>query len=93
MGALSARFNGGNTVAGVVAASATDLAAQYLIKQLPKDRYSEAINPRMGEIDPNRLPESVKSSIRDLSSAIASVFGGITGVSLPNAQIAGVVLG
>lgn len=54
MGVFSASFNGGNAVAGVVAASATDLAAQYLIKQLPKDRYSEAVDPRTGEIDPNR---------------------------------------
>nr|WP_275415169.1 VENN motif pre-toxin domain-containing protein [Snodgrassella communis] len=42
-------------------------------------------------MDPNRLPESVKASIRDLSSAVATVSGGLTGGSLVNAQIAGVV--
>jgi hypothetical protein len=62
-----------------------------LIKQLPKDQYPEAIDPKTGEIDPNRLPESVKANIRDLSSAVATVSGGLTGGSLVNAQIAGVV--
>nr|WP_275415112.1 VENN motif pre-toxin domain-containing protein [Snodgrassella communis] len=41
-------------------------------------------------MDPNRLPESVKANIRDLSSAVATVSGGLTGGSLVNAQIAGV---
>ncbi|WP_309619084.1 VENN motif pre-toxin domain-containing protein [Snodgrassella communis] len=91
LGAISASINGGNTAAGAVGASAAELAAQYLIKQLPKDQYPEAIDPRTGEIDPNRLPESVKASIRDLSSAVATVSGGLTGGSLVNAQIAGVV--
>ncbi|MCO6509126.1 MAG: VENN motif pre-toxin domain-containing protein [Snodgrassella sp.] len=90
LGAISASVNGGNAAAGAVGASAAELAAQYLIKQLPKDQYPEAIDPRTGEIDPNRLPESVKASIRDLSSAVATVSGGITGGSLVNAQIAGV---
>uniref|UniRef100_UPI001EF68543 colicin D domain-containing protein n=1 Tax=Snodgrassella communis TaxID=2946699 RepID=UPI001EF68543 len=85
-----ASVNGGNAAAGAVGASAAELAAQYLIKQLPKDQYPEAIDPKTGEIDPNRLPESVKASIRDLSSAVATVSGGITGGSLVNAQIAGV---
>ncbi|MCO6509121.1 MAG: VENN motif pre-toxin domain-containing protein, partial [Snodgrassella sp.] len=91
LGAISASVNGGNAAAGAVGASAAELAAQYLIKQLPKDQYPEAIDPRTGEIDPNRLPESVKASIRDLSSAVATVSGGLTGGSLVNAQIAGVV--
>ncbi|WP_275415315.1 VENN motif pre-toxin domain-containing protein, partial [Snodgrassella gandavensis] len=91
LGAISASINGGNAAAGAVGASAAELAAQYLIKQLPKDQYPEAIDPRTGEIDPNRLPESVKASIRDLSSAVATVSGGLTGGSLVNAQIAGVV--
>ncbi|WP_239327087.1 VENN motif pre-toxin domain-containing protein, partial [Snodgrassella gandavensis] len=90
LGAISASVNGGNVAAGAVGASAAELAAQYLIKQLPKDQYPEAIDPRTGEIDPNRLPESVKASIRDLSSAVATVSGGLTGGSLINAQIAGV---
>ncbi|PIT08543.1 hypothetical protein BGI31_05445 [Snodgrassella communis] len=90
LGAISASVNGGNAAAGAVGASAAELAAQYLIKQLPKDQYPEAIDPRTGEIDPNRLPESVKASIRDLSSAVATVSGGIAGGSLVNAQIAGV---
>ncbi|WP_239352926.1 VENN motif pre-toxin domain-containing protein, partial [Snodgrassella communis] len=91
LGAISASVNGGNAAAGAVGASAAELAAQYLIKQLPKDQYPEAIDPRTGEIDPNRLPESVKANIRDLSSAVATVSGGLTGGSLVNAQIAGVV--
>ncbi|WP_180296014.1 DNA/RNA non-specific endonuclease [Snodgrassella communis] len=91
LGAISASVNGGNAAAGAVGTSAAELAAQYLIKQLPKDQYPEAIDPRTGEIDPNRLPESVKASIRDLSSAVATVSGGLTGGSLVNAQIAGVV--
>ncbi|NUE67588.1 VENN motif pre-toxin domain-containing protein, partial [Snodgrassella sp. ESL0253] len=91
LGAISASINGGNAAAGAVGASAAELAAQYLIKQLPKDQYPEAIDPRTGEIDPNRLPESVKASIRDLSSAVATVSGGLTGGSLVNAQITGVV--
>ncbi|MCX8745343.1 hypothetical protein J3U68_07970 [Snodgrassella sp. B3882] len=57
-------------------AQQAQLAADYLISQLPKDKYPEAINPLTGEIDPNRLPEEVKSTIRDLSSAVASVAGG-----------------
>nr|WP_306807524.1 VENN motif pre-toxin domain-containing protein [Snodgrassella alvi] len=88
---MSASVNGGNAAAGAVGASAAELAAQYLIKQLPKDQYPEAIDPRTGEIDPNRLPENVKASIRDLSSAVATVSGGLTGGSLIDAQIAGVV--
>ncbi|WP_180296634.1 VENN motif pre-toxin domain-containing protein, partial [Snodgrassella alvi] len=91
VGAISASVNGGNAAAGAVGASAAELAAQYLIKQLPKDQYPEAIDPRTGEIDPNRLPENVKASIRDLSSAVATVSGGLTGGSLIDAQIAGVV--
>uniref|UniRef100_UPI001EF5C099 VENN motif pre-toxin domain-containing protein n=2 Tax=Snodgrassella TaxID=1193515 RepID=UPI001EF5C099 len=91
LGAISASVNGGNAAAGAVGASAAELAAQYLIKQLPKDQYPEAIDPKTGEIDPNRLPESVKANIRDLSSAVATVSGGLTGGSLVNAQIAGVV--
>ncbi|WP_100153560.1 cytidine deaminase-like fold-containing protein [Snodgrassella alvi] len=51
---------------------------------MPKDQSPEAI-------DPNRLPENVKASIRDLSSAVATVSGGLTGGSLIDAQIAGVV--
>jgi hypothetical protein len=91
VGAISASVNGGNAAAGAVGASAAELAAQYLIKQLPKDQYPEAIDPITGEIDPNRLPENVKASIRDLSSAVATVSGGLTGGSLIDAQIAGVI--
>ncbi|WP_180297468.1 VENN motif pre-toxin domain-containing protein, partial [Snodgrassella alvi] len=55
----------------------------------PKEQYPEAIDPATGEIDPNRLPENVKGSIRDLSSAIGTVAGGLSGGTLSNAQIAG----
>ncbi|PIT37044.1 hypothetical protein BHC43_08845 [Snodgrassella alvi] len=65
------------------------MAAQYLINHLPKEQYPEAIDPTTGELDPNRLPENVKGSIRDLSSAIGTVAGGLSGGSLSNAQIAG----
>ena len=37
------------------------------------------------------MPENVKGSIRDLSSAIGTVAGGLSGGSLSNAQIAGVL--
>lgn len=90
MGAVTASVNGGNAAAGAAGATGAELAADYLISQLPKDKYPEAINPLTGEIDPNRLPEEVKSTIRDLSSAVASVAGGITGGNISNAQIAGV---
>ena len=90
LGAVTASINGGNAISGAAGATAAELAAQYLISQLPKDKYPEAINPLTGEIDPNRLPEDVKSTIRDLSSAVASVAGGVTGGSISNAQIAGV---
>ncbi len=90
LGAVTASVNGGNAAAGAAGATGAELAADYLISQLPKDKYPEAINPSTGEIDPNRLPEEVKSTIRDLSSAVASVAGGITGGNISNAQIAGV---
>ena len=90
LGAVTASVNGGNAAAGAAGATGAELAADYLISQLPKDKYPEAINPLTGEIDPNRLPEEVKSTIRDLSSAVASVAGGITGGNISNAQIAGV---
>lgn len=50
-----------------------------------------AINPETGQFDPNLLPENVKSSIRDLTSAIGAVVGGTVGDSAFNAQLAGVV--
>ena len=82
--------NGGNAAAGAAGATGAELAADYLISQLPTDKYPEAINPLTGEIDPNKLPEEVKSTMRDLSSAVTSVAGGITGGNISNAQIAGV---
>lgn len=89
LGAVTASVNGGSAAAGAAGASSAELAAQYLINHLPKDQYPEAIDPATGEIDPNRLPENVKGSIRDLSSAIGTVAGGLSGGTLSNAQIAG----
>ena len=89
LGAVTASVNGGSAAAGAAGASSAELAAQYLINHLPKDQYPEAIDPTTGEIDPNRLPENVKGSIRDLSSAIGTVAGGLSGGTLSNAQIAG----
>ena len=37
--------NGGNAAAGAAGATGAELAADYLISQLPKDKYPEAINP------------------------------------------------
>ncbi|PIT39383.1 hemagglutinin repeat-containing protein [Snodgrassella alvi] len=91
LGAVTASVNGGSAAAGAAGASSAELAAQYLINHLPKDQYPEAIDPATGEIDPNKLPENVKGSIRDLSSAIGTVAGGLSGGTLSNAQIAGVL--
>ncbi|WP_407503435.1 hemagglutinin repeat-containing protein [Acinetobacter baumannii] len=88
LGAVLAYVNNGNPAAGGSAAVASETAADYLIKQY-KD--NPAYQNDKGEFDANLLPEDVKSSIRDLTSAIGVAVGGTVGDSAFSAQIAGVV--
>ncbi|MDO7467526.1 VENN motif pre-toxin domain-containing protein [Acinetobacter baumannii] len=88
LGATLAYLNGGNPAAGGGAAVASEAAADYLTKQY-KD--NPAYQNDKGEFDANLLPEDVKSSIRDLTSAIGVAVGGTVGDSAFSAQIAGVV--
>ncbi|WP_174492312.1 hemagglutinin repeat-containing protein [Acinetobacter sp. Marseille-Q1623] len=89
LGATLAYINGGNPAAGGTAAVASEAAANYFAKQY--DDGKTAINPKTGEFDPNLLHEGVKSSIRDLTAAIAVAVGGTVGDSVFNAQLSGVV--
>ncbi len=89
LGAALAYVNGGNPAAGGSAAVASEAAASYLAEHYNDGQT--AINPQTGQFDPNLLPESIKSSIRDLTSAIGAVVGGTVGDSAFNAQLAGVV--
>ncbi|MFW1775337.1 hemagglutinin repeat-containing protein, partial [Acinetobacter seifertii] len=88
LGAVLAYVNNGNPAAGGSAAIASETAADYLTKQY-KD--NPAYQNGKGEFDANLLPEDVKSSIRDLTSAIGVAVGGTVGDSAFSAQIAGVV--
>ncbi|EHU2107570.1 hemagglutinin repeat-containing protein [Acinetobacter baumannii] len=88
LGAVLAYVNNGNPAAGGSAAVASETAADYLTKQY-KD--NPAYQNDKGEFDTNLLPEDVKSSIRDLTSAIGVAVGGTVGDSAFSAQIAGVV--
>lgn len=88
LGAVLAYVNNGNPAAGGSAAVASEAAADYLTKQY-KD--NPAYQNARGEFDANLLPEDVKSSIRDLTSAIGVAVGGTVGDSAFSAQIAGVV--
>ncbi|MDS7958257.1 MULTISPECIES: hemagglutinin repeat-containing protein [unclassified Acinetobacter] len=88
LGAVLAYVNNGNPAAGGSAAVASETAADYLTKQY-KD--NPAYQNARGEFDANLLPEDVKSSIRDLTSAIGVAVGGTVGDSAFSAQIAGVV--
>lgn len=89
MGATLAYLNGGNPAAGGGAAVASEAAADYLANQYNDGKT--AINPETGKFDTNLLPENVKSSIRDLTTAIGAVVGGTVADSASNAQLAGVI--
>lgn len=78
LGAVLAYVNNGNPAAGGSAAVASETAADYLTKQY-KD--NPAYQNDRGEFDANLLPEDVKSSIRDLTSAIGVAVGGTVGDS------------
>lgn len=89
LGATLAYVNGANPAVGGSAAVAAEYAADYFSQKYNDGKT--AINPETGQFDPNLLPENVKSSIRDLTSAIGAVVGGTVGDSAFNAQLAGVV--
>ena len=89
LGATLAYLNGGNPAAGGSAAVASEAAADYFANQYNDGKT--AINPETGKFDANLLPESAKSSIRDLTAAIGAVVGGTVGDSASNAQLAGVI--
>ena len=88
LGATLAYINGGDPTAGGSAAVASEAAAIYLTNQYKdKKEYQDA----NGEFQPNLLPESVKTQIRDLTAGIGAVIGGAAGDSTYNAQLAGVI--
>lgn len=88
LGAALAYVNGGNPAAGGSAAVAAESAAIYLTNQYKdKKQYQDA----NGEFQPNLLPETVKTQIRDLTAGIGVVFGGTIGDSAFAVQLAGVV--
>ena len=88
LGATLAYINGGDPTAGGSAAVASEAAAIYLTNQYKdKKEYQDA----NGEFQPNLLPESVKTQIRDLTAGIGAVIGGAVGDSSYNAQLAGVI--
>ena len=89
LGATLAYLNGGNPAAGGSAAVASEAAADYFANQYNDGKT--AINPETGEFDANLLPENVKTQIRDLTAGIGAVIGGVTGDSIYNAQLAGVI--
>jgi len=88
LGATLAYINGGDPTAGGSAAVASEAAAIYLTNQYKNDPRYQDIN---GEFQPNLLPESVKTQIRDLTAGIGAVIGGAVGDSSYNAQLAGVI--
>ncbi|MEF9956818.1 MAG: hemagglutinin repeat-containing protein [Acinetobacter sp.] len=88
LGATLAYINGGDPTAGGSAAVASEAAAIYLTNQYKdKKEYQDA----NGEFQPNLLPESVKTQIRDLTAGIGAVIGVAAGDSSYNAQLAGVI--
>lgn len=88
LGATLACINGGDPTAGGSAAVASEAAANYLTNQYKdKKEYQDA----NGEFQPNLLPESVKTQIRDLTAGIGAVIGGAAGDSSYNVQLAGVI--
>ncbi len=88
LGATLAYINGGDPTAGGSAAVASEAAAIYLTNQYKNDpRYQD----KNGEFQPNLLPESVKTQIRDLTAGIGAVIGGAAGDSSYSAQLAGVI--
>ncbi|TCB30223.1 hypothetical protein E0H86_10115 [Acinetobacter sp. ANC 4635] len=89
LGAVLAYVNNGDPAAGGSAAVASEAAANYFSNQY-NDGHT-AINPLTGEFDSNLLPENVKASIRDLTSAIGVAVGGTVGNSAFSAQISGVI--
>ncbi len=88
LGATLAYVNGGNPAAGGSAAVAAESAADYLSQKYKDNPDYQNAN---GEFEANRLPEDVKTQIRDLIAAIGAVVGGTVGDSAFNAQLAGVV--
>ncbi|MDQ8934846.1 VENN motif pre-toxin domain-containing protein [Acinetobacter rudis] len=88
LGATLAYVNGENPTAGGSAAVAAESAADYLSQKYKSNPDYQNAN---GEFEANRLPEDVKTQIRDLTAAIGAVVGGTVGDSAFSAQLAGVV--
>ena len=88
LGATLAYINGGDPTAGGSAVVASEAAATYFTNQYKDNKDYQDAN---GEFQPNLLPESVKTQIRDLTAGIGAVIGGAAGDSTYNAQLAGVI--
>ena len=70
---MVARVNGGNFVAGGLAAVAAEKAAEHLVQQYNDGKT--AIDPQTGEFNANLLPEHIKEEIKERGDCITDRSG------------------
>ncbi|MDO5640378.1 MAG: hemagglutinin repeat-containing protein [Neisseria sp.] len=82
IGGVIAYTNGGSFGSGATAAAGSEAAAKAITAVLAGEEAAK---------NPNLLSEEQKATIRDLSAAVGALVGGVSGGSLADAQMSGVV--